>query len=106
MTATRTQSPINLISSTFTYFVYLNIYTQQKIPSDNIINAINTISQPVKNFRAFYEYVIFITMFRTHHLPNNQRVKTNSHNHNLFKNTLLSKLIYKTKFTNTKIYRY
>ena len=58
--------------------MYLNIYTQQKIPSDN------TIPQPVKNFRAIYENVIFITMFRTHHLPYNQRVKTSSHKHNLF----------------------
>lgn len=80
--------------------MYLNIYTQQKIPSDN------TISQPVKCFRTFYEKGLFITMFRTHHLRYNQRVKTSSHNHNLFKNTLLSKLIHKTKFTNTKIYRY
>jgi hypothetical protein len=48
----------------------LNIYTQQKIPSDNAI------SQPVKDYRTFYEYATFITMFKTHHLPYNQRVKT------------------------------
>jgi hypothetical protein len=60
----------------------LNIYIHQKISSDN------TVSQPVKNVRTFYENVIFINMFRTHHLPYNQTVKTSSHNHNLFNNTL------------------
>jgi hypothetical protein len=80
--------------------MYLNIYTLQKIPSDN------TTPQPVKNFLTFYEKLIFVTMFRTHHLPYNKRVKTSSHNHNLFKNTSVPKLIYEAKCTNTKIYRH
>jgi hypothetical protein len=92
--------------------MYLNIYTQQKISSEN------TVLQPVKNIRTFYENVIFITMFRTHHLPYNQRAKTSSNNHNLFKNTLnttililfvpciVSKLNNKSSFTSTKIYRH
>ena len=60
MTATITQASLNLISNMFTYVLCLNIYTKQKIPSDN------TVPRPVENYRTFNKNVVLITMFRTH----------------------------------------